>query len=34
VEIHEDWIEATRYLDMEVLKDHFKQQQREMPSAA
>ena len=33
VEIHEDWIEATRYLDMEVLKDHFKQQ-REMPSAA
>ena len=34
VEIHEDWIEATRYLDMEVLKDHFKQQQREMLSAA
>lgn len=34
VEIHEDWIEATRYLDMEVLKDHCKQQQREMPSAA
>ena len=34
VEIHEDWNEATRYLDMEVLKDHFKQQQREMPSAA
>ena len=34
VEIHEDWIEATRYLDMEVLKDHFKQQRREIAPAA
>jgi transposase-like protein len=22
VEIHEDWVEATRYLNMEVLKEH------------
>jgi putative transposase len=34
VEIHEDWVEATRYLDMEVLKEQFKQQRREMASAA
>lgn len=34
VEIHEDWIEATRYLDMEVLKDHFKQQRHDLAPAA
>jgi transposase-like protein len=34
VEIHEDWVEAIRYLDMEVLKEQLKQQRREMPSAA
>ncbi len=34
VEIHEDWVEATRYLDMEVLKEQLKQQRREMASAA
>lgn len=33
VEIHEDWIEATRYLDMEVLKDHFKQRNDLAPAA-
>ena len=32
-EIHEDWIEATRYLDMEVLKDHFKQRHDLAPAA-
>jgi putative transposase len=34
VEIHEDWVEATRYLNMEVLKEQLKQQRREMVSAA
>jgi putative transposase len=34
VEIHEDWIEATRYLNMEVLKEHLKEQRREMAPAA
>jgi putative transposase len=34
VEIHEDWVEATRYLDMEVLKEHLKQQRREIAPAA
>jgi len=34
VEIHEDWVEATRYLNMEVLKEQLKQQRREMASAA
>lgn len=28
VEIHEDWIEATRYLNMEVLREHKKEQRR------
>jgi hypothetical protein len=26
MEIHEDWIEAVRYLDMQLLKEHKKQQ--------
>jgi len=34
VEIHEDWVEATRYLNMEVLKEQLKQQRRELVSAA
>jgi putative transposase len=34
VEIHEDWVEATRYLDMEVLKEQLKQQRRELAPAA
>ncbi len=34
VEIHEDWVEATRYLNMEVLKEHLKQQRRELGAAA
>jgi putative transposase len=34
VEIHEDWVEATRYLDMEVLREHLKQQRRELAPAA
>jgi putative transposase len=29
VEIHEDWIEATRYLNMELLAEHKKQQMRQ-----
>jgi putative transposase len=34
VEIHEDWVEATRYLNMEVLKEQLKEQKREMAPAA
>jgi putative transposase len=34
VELHEDWVEATRYLDMEVLKEQLKEQRREIASAA
>lgn len=34
VEIHEDWVEAIRYLNMEVLKEQLKQQRREMAPAA
>ena len=33
-EIHEDWVEATRYLNMEVLKEQLKEQRRELASAA
>ena len=28
VEMHENWIEATRYLNMEYLKEHKKEQLR------
>ena len=34
VEIHEDWVEATRYLNMEVLKVQLKEQKRELSPAA
>lgn len=34
VEIHEDWIEATRYLNMEELKEHIKQILRNLEPAA
>jgi putative transposase len=34
VEIHEDWVEAIRYLNMEVLKEQLKEQRREMAPAA
>ena len=34
VEIHEDWVEAIRYLNMEVLKEQLKGQRREMAPAA
>jgi len=31
VEIHEGWIEATRYLNMEVLKEQLKEQLHQPP---
>jgi putative transposase len=34
VEIHEDWVEAIRYLNMEVLKEQLKEQRRELVPAA
>jgi len=34
VEIHEDWIEATRYLNMELLAEWLKEQRRESGVAA
>ena len=34
VEIHEDWVEAIRYLNMEVLKEQIKEQRRELAPAA
>lgn len=34
VEIHEDWVEAIRYLKMEVLKEQLKERRRELVSAA
>ena len=34
VEIHEDWVEAIRYLNMEVLKEQLKEQRRELAPAA
>jgi hypothetical protein len=30
----EDWVEATRYLNMEFLRDQLKEQHRELVSAA
>jgi hypothetical protein len=33
VEAHEDWVEATRYLNMEVLNEQLKQQRLERASA-
>ena len=34
VEIDEDWVEATRYLDMEVLRDQLRERRRELQPAA
>lgn len=34
VEIHEDWVEAIRYLNMEVLQEQLKEQRRELAPAA
>jgi hypothetical protein len=34
VEIHEDWGEAIRYLNLEVLKEQLKEQRRELAPAA
>ncbi len=34
VEIHEDWIEGTRYLNMDLLREHKKEQLKEGPIAA
>ncbi len=34
VEIHEDWIEATRYLNMDLLLEHKKKRLRNAPDAA
>jgi putative transposase len=34
VEIHEDWVEAIRYLNMEMLKEQLKEQRRELAPAA
>lgn len=33
VEMHENWIEATRYLNMDFLKEHRKQAARRVPAA-
>jgi len=33
-EIHENWIEATRYLNMELLKELKKEQMRKIDQAA
>ena len=34
VEMHEEWIEATRYLNMDLLREHHKEQLRALPKAA
>jgi len=34
VEIHENWIEATRYMNMELLTEHKKEQMRKLDPAA
>lgn len=34
VETHEDWLEATRYLNMEELKEHKKAALHNVPAAA
>jgi putative transposase len=34
VETDEDWVEATRYLDMEVLREQLREQRRELQPAA
>lgn len=34
VEIHEDWVEAIRYLNMEVLQEQLKEQRRDLAPAA
>jgi len=34
VEINEDWIEQHRYLNMELLKEHYKRKIHEMDNAA
>ncbi|NIN12754.1 MAG: IS256 family transposase, partial [Gemmatimonadales bacterium] len=34
VEIHENWIEATRYLNMELLREHKKEALRRIEQAA
>ena len=33
-EMDEEWVEATRYLNMEFLREQLKEQRRELPSAA
>ena len=34
VEIDEDWVEATRYLNMDMLREQLRAQRREMAPAA
>ena len=34
VEIHEDWIEGTRYLNMELLREHKRELHRQSTDAA
>ena len=34
VETHENWLEATRYLNMEHLREHKKEQMRQLDKAA
>ena len=34
VEMHENWIEATRYINMDLLKEHKKEALRKLDSAA
>ena len=33
-ETHEDWLEASRYLDIDLLREHKKEQRRELDHAA
>ena len=34
VEMHEGWLEASRYLNMDILKEHKKEQLRQLDQAA
>ena len=34
VEIHEEWVDEHRYLDMELLREHLKRQLPPQPKAA
>jgi putative transposase len=34
VEMHEGWLEASRYLNLDLLKEHKKEQMRQLDQAA